>query len=66
MKGKKQNRKPILTLVTILATLLMILGLVVDIPGVVVISGCILFVLLIIFLMRLIDDSYNSIINSDD
>lgn len=66
MKGKKQNRKPILTLVTILATLLMILGLVVDIPGVVVISGCILFVLLIIFLMRLIDDCYNSIINSDD
>jgi hypothetical protein len=66
MKGKKQNRKPILTLVTILATLLMILGLVVDIPGVVVISGCVLFVLLIIFLMRLIDDCYNSIINSDD
>jgi hypothetical protein len=66
MKGKKQNRKPILTLVTILATLLMILGLVVDIPGVVVISGGILFVLLAIFLNRLIDDCYNSIINSDD
>jgi hypothetical protein len=66
MKGKKQNRKPILTLVTILATLLMILGLVVDIPGVVVISGGILFVLLVIFLNRLIDDCYNSIINSDD
>lgn len=66
MKGKKQKRKPILTLVAIPATLLMILGLVVDIPGVVVISGVILFVLWIIFINRLIDDWYNSIINSDD
>ena len=55
-----------MTLVTILAAVLMILGLVVDIPGVVVISGGILFVLLIIFLKRLIDDCYNSMINSDD
>ncbi|EFA44555.1 hypothetical protein HMPREF0645_0970 [Hallella bergensis DSM 17361] len=66
MKREKQKRKPILTLVTILAAVLMILGLVVDIPGVVVISGGILFVLLIIFLKRLIDDCYNSMINSDD
>ena len=66
MKREKQKRKPILTLVTILAAVLMILDLVVDIPGAVVISGGILFVLLIIFLMRLIDDCYNSMINSDD
>lgn len=66
MKREKQKRKPILTLVTILAAVLMILGLVVDIPGAVVISGGILFVLLIIILMRLIDDCYNSMINSDD
>ena len=66
MKGKKQNRKPILALAAILTTLLLILGLVVDIPGVVVISSVILFVLWIIFINRLIDDCYNSIINSDD